>query len=190
MNDQPVYNRVLLELSGEMMGSEIPLRENHPVELAVRAIGFTDIESVEVVKGNIGALTPLPVVHAVSPGGELSECTWTDPAPTSDCFYYIRVTQVDGEMAWSSPIWLSPTMRIQNITRDKSTGDVTIRWGCLPYRLYSVYCKDNFDDEWQLVQTDIPSSASGVIEWTDDGTLTGSHPSNVSKRLYKVEADG
>ncbi len=75
------------------------------------------------------------------------------------------------------------------LIRDKSTGDVKIRWGCLPYRLYGVYYKDTIEDEWQLAQTDIPSSDSGFIEWTDDGTLTGTHPSNVKERLYTVNAD-
>jgi hypothetical protein len=31
-----------------------------------------------------------------------------DPHPTGPAFYYARVFQVDGEMAWSSPIWVTP----------------------------------------------------------------------------------
>ena len=184
--------RIILDfkINGYVMGSEIPLRPDIHPQIYAKVIGTSILTSVEVVKGCIASETPFPVVHEINPGVDTCEFTWTDPAPSSDCFYYIRVTQIDSEMAWSSPIWVSPTMRIRNITRDKSTGDVTVRWGCLPYRLYSVYYKDNFDDEWQLAQTDIPSSDSGVIEWTDDGTLTGSHPSNVSQRLYTIRADG
>ena len=37
-----------------------------------------------------------PVVHFVI----------TDAEPLAEgCYYYVRVTQVDGEMAWSSPVW-------------------------------------------------------------------------------------
>lgn len=39
-------------------------------------------------------------------GRERVELTWTDPAADdAAAFYYARVVQVDGEMAWSSPIW-------------------------------------------------------------------------------------
>ncbi len=183
--------RIVLDFSinGEMMGREIPLRQGQPVELHVMAIGFKEIDSVEVVKGSIGSETPLPVVRAEFPGADIVEFSWTDPSPPSDCFYYIRVTQVDREMAWSSPIWVSPSMRIQHLNHDRLTGNITISWGCLPYRLYGVYYKDSVDDEWQLARTDIPSDESGTIQWTDDGTYTVIHPSNIRKRLYAVRAD-
>jgi hypothetical protein len=32
---------------------------------------------------------------------------WED-APAADAYYYARVEQIDGALAWSSPIWLSP----------------------------------------------------------------------------------
>ena len=172
------------------MGSEIaPDPGTHP-HIYVKAVGTDVLQSVEIVKGYIGCESPFPSVYQVNPGVETCEFTWTDTSASSDCFYYIRVTQADGEMAWSSPIWVSPSMRIQDIGRDTLTGNVTIRWGCLPHRLYSVYYKDGIDDEWQLAQTDVPSSDSGFVEWTDDGTLTGVHPSNVPKRLYTIGADG
>ena len=184
--------RIILDfkINGSVMGSELALKTDTHPELYVKAIGTDILDTVEIVKGYIGRVLPFPTVHQVSPGTNALEFTWTDPAPSSDCFYYVRVTQADGEMAWSSPIWVSPSMRIRNITRDKSTGDVTIRWGCLPHRLYSVYYKDGMEDSWHLAQTDIPSSVSGEIEWTDDGTLTGTHPSAVPTRLYNVRADG
>lgn len=38
------------------------------------------------------------------------DLAWTDPEPPTEgsAFYYARVFQVDGEMAWSSPIWVDP----------------------------------------------------------------------------------
>jgi hypothetical protein len=50
----------------------------------------------------IGALTGL--------GTSTVDLSWTDEAPPGDrtAFYYARVFLVDGEMAWSSPIWVTP----------------------------------------------------------------------------------
>jgi hypothetical protein len=59
-----------------------------------------------------------PGVFRIQPGiGGLSslhataiDLTWTDQSSTP-AFYYVRVFQVDGEMAWSSPIWVAPTAK-------------------------------------------------------------------------------
>lgn len=45
----------------------------------------------------VGGLIPL--------GTRTVDLTWTDP-DTLPTFYYVRVYLVDGEMAWSSPIWV------------------------------------------------------------------------------------
>jgi hypothetical protein len=62
-----------------------------------------------------------PGVFRIQPGiGGLSslhtsaiDLTWTDDSFAS-AFYYVRVFQVDGEMAWSSPIWVTPTPEEQD----------------------------------------------------------------------------
>jgi len=34
---------------------------------------------------------------------------WEDKTPLEGpTFYYVRLTQADGEMAWSSPVWVDP----------------------------------------------------------------------------------
>ncbi|MDQ1537020.1 MAG: hypothetical protein QOE58_1413, partial [Actinomycetota bacterium] len=38
-------------------------------------------------------------------GGTEQRLTWTDD-PDSSAYYYVRVIQIDGEMAWSSPVWV------------------------------------------------------------------------------------
>jgi hypothetical protein len=58
-----------------------------------------------------GHLRLQPGVGGLSGLGASSlDLTWTDPAPREGVasFYYVRVFQVDGEMAWSSPIWVDP----------------------------------------------------------------------------------
>lgn len=51
-----------------------------------------------VVQPGVGAL--------VSLGTTTLDLTWVDEH-REDAFYYVRAFQVDGEMAWSSPIWVS-----------------------------------------------------------------------------------
>jgi hypothetical protein len=63
------------------------------------------------VPGGPGHLRLQPGIGALVGLGTTSlDLTWTDPDPVPDrsAFYYVRVFQVDGEMAWSSPIWVDP----------------------------------------------------------------------------------
>jgi len=39
-------------------------------------------------------------------GRRQRDLEWTDDS-TEPAFYYVRVFQIDGEMAWSSPIWVT-----------------------------------------------------------------------------------
>ncbi len=41
-------------------------------------------------------------------GTTTHDLTWADPSPPP-AWYYVRAVLVDGEMAWSSPIWVDPT---------------------------------------------------------------------------------
>lgn len=40
-------------------------------------------------------------------GATEQRLTWIDE-PDGPAFYYVRVLQIDGEMAWSSPVWVNP----------------------------------------------------------------------------------
>jgi hypothetical protein len=62
--------------------------------------GTRKIASVEIVRNG-------EVVHAAQPDTLDAGITWEDRAQIpSGCYYYVRVTQSDGEQAWSSPIWV------------------------------------------------------------------------------------
>jgi Protein of unknown function (DUF3604) len=52
------------------------------------------------VQRGIGGLSSL--------GAATLDLTWSDDGHDA-AFYYVRAFQVDGEMAWSSPIWVTPT---------------------------------------------------------------------------------
>lgn len=64
--------------------------------------GTADLASVAVVKNN-------RVAYETSAGSASLAGEYVDPAETRHTdSYYLRVLQEDGEMAWSSPIWITP----------------------------------------------------------------------------------
>jgi hypothetical protein len=83
-----------------LMGDEV--RTAKP-GLDVVALGTGPIDRVEVVRNN-------EVVHTERPGKEEARFHWEDAAPVKRAkpsYYYVRVVQRDGQMAWSSPIWVT-----------------------------------------------------------------------------------
>jgi hypothetical protein len=47
-------------------------------------------------------------VYTVEPGKPESDFTFTDSeAATGEAYYYVRVLQYDGQVAWSSQIWVT-----------------------------------------------------------------------------------
>ncbi len=108
--------RMLIDfrLAGQPMGTDIPVTNSG--EFATRTLhiavyGTDDIAQVEIVRNN-------RVVHEITGEGLDLEADWTDedalelillrPADQPPfCYYYLRVTQADGETAWVSPIWLT-----------------------------------------------------------------------------------
>ncbi len=95
--------RIILEfeLAGSQMGAEISLPSAAERELVVRAEGTAEISEVSVLKNGSAA-------HLFRGGGESFEGRWLDGASSGrdTDYYYVRVRQADGEMAWSSPIWV------------------------------------------------------------------------------------
>ena len=90
--------RILLHvaLNDLRMGEEGAASAN--ARLRVKVAGTDRIESVVIVKTNEEA-------HTVNPESEDADFTWEDPDPGPGNWYYVRVTQADGHLAWSSPIW-------------------------------------------------------------------------------------
>lgn len=96
--------RIYLELTinDEFMGSEMMLA-GPKAERRIRVVagGDNQIAHVDVVKDNT-------VFHSENVYGDHSivEIVDTDYCRGQD-FYYARVTQIDGQQAWSSPIWVT-----------------------------------------------------------------------------------
>jgi hypothetical protein len=84
------------------MGDEV--RTAQP-KLDVVVLGTNLLDRVEVLRD--GA-----VVHTERPAAPATELrfAWQDPAPRRGqkaSYYYVRVLQRDGQMAWGSPFWVS-----------------------------------------------------------------------------------
>jgi hypothetical protein len=84
----------------QLMGDEV--RSNRPT-FDVVVLGTAPIATVEVFRGH-------DVVHTERPTGEEARFKWHDANPPQGgkaAYYYVRVQQRDGNMAWSSPIWVT-----------------------------------------------------------------------------------
>jgi hypothetical protein len=70
----------------------------------VVVLGTGPVARVEVLRNG-------EIVHTERPPGDTAEVRfrWEDPAPRKGekaSYYYVRVLQKDGQMAWASPIWV------------------------------------------------------------------------------------
>jgi len=95
--------RIILEtfLGEYPMGSEVAWADKStPREFRVNVWGTAGLDTVTVVKNNLA-------VHTFKPNSEHAQLSWEDrsEAGTGD-YYYVRVRQLDGNYAWSSPTWL------------------------------------------------------------------------------------
>lgn len=106
---------ITFSLAGAPMGSEITTADK-PGCLVNRHItgtvaGTTNLKLVEIIRNG-------QVVKTFKPDGYFMDYVWDDLDPLGKItirpkddrppfvYYYIRLTQADGHMAWSSPIWV------------------------------------------------------------------------------------
>jgi len=96
--------RILLyvEINGTQMGNELALEsgsENRCIEII--AAGTSNIERIDIIRNGI-------TLSRREPGTLDCEVYYVDEEPL-ECpvYYYVKVVQKDGEMAWSSPIWIN-----------------------------------------------------------------------------------
>ncbi len=81
-----------------LMGDEFKTSRK-PV-LQFRVIGTKPVTKVDVIRDS-------KVVKSYEPKQAEVKEEWTDPEPLEGVhYYYIRVTQEDGELAWASPMWI------------------------------------------------------------------------------------
>jgi Protein of unknown function (DUF3604) len=95
--------RILLDfdISGHAMGEDFT-SEELPRHLNIRVNGTAAIESVEIIKN-------AQLYQTTLGNGKLDlAISLTDNVAERPCdYYYVHVTQVDSEQAWSSPVWVN-----------------------------------------------------------------------------------
>ena len=96
--DNIVLDYRLVAASGKefLQGDIVP--SPGPFKLSVRAIGTQPIRQVDIVCNNKFVFTSQPMQKDVK-----LEFTNTEQGAR---YYYVRIIQIDDQMAWSSPIWI------------------------------------------------------------------------------------
>ena len=93
--------RILLTftVNGHSMGSELPPVENR--DIYVEAYGVAPVTYIDIIKnGNL--------LHRHTGTGIHESLYIPDTPSEATDYYYARVIQDDGEIAWASPIWIGP----------------------------------------------------------------------------------
>ncbi|HJT76822.1 MAG TPA: hypothetical protein VJ739_06430 [Gemmataceae bacterium] len=92
-------NIILDVTSGpHLMGDEF--RTGEAPSLAVHVVGTAPLARIDVLRDS-------EVVETVRPDGQEYRGKWTDPKPEAGRhYYYVRVEQKDGQLAWASPLWV------------------------------------------------------------------------------------
>lgn len=96
--------RILLyiEINGNTMGSEFAIDsriEHRDIEIV--AAGTSKIERIDIIRNG-------KTISRREPGTLDCEIYFVDEEPLEkDSYYYVKVVQTDGEIAWSSPIWIN-----------------------------------------------------------------------------------
>ena len=89
---------VSLKIDGHMMGSELTRPVGKSVDIDISVLGTSNVK-VDLLRNN-------QVLKTWEPGSDCLDVSLTDTGVNATDWYYVRVTQPDEHMAWSSPIWI------------------------------------------------------------------------------------
>jgi len=94
-------DNIVLEfwVGDHFMGEEFATDALPPIR--VKAVGTKKVKTIDIVRNNRS-------LYRNGGGKREVDITYldTDPQPGTS-FYYVRLEQVDGNVAWSSPIWVN-----------------------------------------------------------------------------------
>lgn len=96
--------RILLNfrINDFQMGSEIEWEKGSP-RIHVQVAGTDILDSVEIIRCTENGYEQFSIPCE---GFKTLDYSITDHTFSGSAMYYVRLAQTDGEMAWSSPIWL------------------------------------------------------------------------------------
>jgi len=89
-----------VRVNGHLMGEKGASPDGKPVRIEMSADCPDEIDRIEVCRNNT-------FIYAPQIEGKTCDITYLDnDPPDGPSYYYVRVIQKDGEIAWSSPVWL------------------------------------------------------------------------------------
>jgi hypothetical protein len=90
---------LIVKCGNHLMGEEFTLKEAPTLE--IRVLGTAPISQLDVVRNN-------RYVYSSKPNRQHVEVLWIDLDRPKDpvSYYYVRVQQADGNLAWCSPMWI------------------------------------------------------------------------------------
>jgi hypothetical protein len=96
--------RIILKfyVDGSFMGTIVPdAKKAKKHSITFMAVGTNKISSVEIIRNG-------HVIYSIEPYTDYYLGEWEDTCIEGEkvLYYYLRVTQVDGNMAWSSPVFV------------------------------------------------------------------------------------
>jgi hypothetical protein len=85
-------------MGDHFMGDEFEAAGAQPIVIHVR--GTKKVAAIHIVRDQ-------KIIHSVNPAAQVADVNFRDNATTpGKHYYYVRVEQEDGQVAWSSPIWV------------------------------------------------------------------------------------
>lgn len=124
--------KILLDfqVDGHMMGEEYVISEPQAYpEILAKVEGTQKIDRIDLIKNG-------RTLYTHKGKGTTESFRHVDEKVTSvENYYYIRVVQVDGKMAWSSPIWVTwkclPDLKV-------SSTDIRVENNCIQAKIHNV----------------------------------------------------
>lgn len=100
--------KLLFSTGKYIMGDLLTQNQKTNNEFELNIIGTSKIKMVEIIKNNQLLVTFLPDTISF-------KTKFSDVFDSVYCYYYLRVTQEDGGMAWSSPIFFQDQLNILSL---------------------------------------------------------------------------
>ncbi|MGH9721238.1 MAG: hypothetical protein ACRD8O_13565, partial [Bryobacteraceae bacterium] len=97
--DQIILDYRIETPEGAALMGDIVKTASQP-KLVVKVIGTAPVKQIDLIKNNA-------YIHKLTPNRREVSFEYADIAPAAgESYYYVRVEQADGQLAWSSPIWV------------------------------------------------------------------------------------
>jgi hypothetical protein len=85
-------------MGDHFMGDDFSSAGALPIQIKVR--GTRKVAAIHIIRDQ-------KIIHSASPNAQEATVNFRDTATTPGShYYYVRVEQEDGQLAWSSPIWV------------------------------------------------------------------------------------